>query len=77
MLWGCATTPFAVALRRVRGCFTLVFVLVVRGGAGAPRELVGKQDPYCLAEFKDQRQRTNTVRNGGTNPYFNEDELEL
>lgn len=41
------------------------------------RELVGKQDPYCLAEFKDQRQRTNTVRNGGTNPYFNEDELEL
>lgn len=41
------------------------------------REMVGKQDPYCLAEFHDQRQRSNTVREGGTNPYFNEEELEL
>jgi hypothetical protein len=41
------------------------------------REMLGKQDPYCLVEFGDQRQRSNTVKNGGTNPYFNEEELEL
>ncbi len=43
----------------------------------ACRELIGKQDPYLLLEFKEQRQRTNTIKNGGTNPYFNEEELEV
>lgn len=55
-----------------------ILVLTCYDGQGLRnRELVGKQDPYCLTEFGDQKQRTNTIKNGGTNPYFNEEELEL
>eukprot|EP00945_MAST-04E_sp_MAST-4E-sp1_P005999 g5999.t1 len=40
-------------------------------------ELVGKQDPYCKFTLGKAKQRTKTVKKGGTNPYFNEEECEF
>merc|ERR1719230_2456589 len=39
-------------------------------------ELVGKQDPYCKFDFgKNYTKRSKTVKKGGRNPYFREEEL--
>jgi Ca2+-dependent lipid-binding protein len=39
-------------------------------------ELVGKQDPYCKFDFgKKYTKRSKTVKKGGRNPYFKEEEL--
>ena len=40
-------------------------------------ELIGKQDPYCKFTLGTAKQRTKTVKAGGTNPYFNEEECEF
>lgn len=41
-------------------------------------ELIGKQDPYCKYTIgKKLKRRTRTVNKGGTNPFFNEEEVEF
>ena len=41
-------------------------------------ELIGKQDPYCKYTLgKKLKKRTRTVKKGGTNPFFNEEEVEF
>ena len=41
-------------------------------------ELIGKQDPYCKFTLgKKLKKRTRTVKKGGTNPFFNEEEVEF
>ena len=41
-------------------------------------ELIGKQDPYCKFTLgKKIKKRTRTVKKGGTNPFFNEEEVEF
>ena len=38
------------------------------------QELIGKQDPYCKFTLGKLKEKTKTVKKGGTNPYFNEEE---
>ena len=38
------------------------------------QELIGKQDPYCKFTLGKAKEKTKTVKKGGTNPYFNEEE---
>jgi hypothetical protein len=41
-------------------------------------ELIGTQDPYCKYTIgKKLKRRTRTVNKGGTNPFFNEEEVEF
>jgi Ca2+-binding EF-hand superfamily protein len=40
-------------------------------------DMFGKQDPYVALELDDQKVRGTTVRKGGTDPYLNDEELEL
>jgi len=37
----------------------------------------GKQDPYCKFEIHKTKRKSKVVQNGGTNPYFGEQELEF
>lgn len=55
-----------------------ILVLTCFEGIGLRNmELVGKQDPYCVFELGGQKVRTATIENGGRDPYFNEEEVEL
>merc|ERR1711861_90924 len=34
--------------------------------------MLGKMDPYCVVFFLNEKTRTKTVKNGGSNPVWNE-----
>ena len=38
-------------------------------------ELIGKMDPYCKFTLGKEKKQTKVVKKGGTNPYFNEEEV--
>jgi len=38
-------------------------------------EMIGKQDPYCLFKLGKEKKKTKTIKKGGTDPYFNEEEV--
>jgi len=53
-----------------------MFVITCLEARGLPNmELVGKQDPFAELRFAKQKQRSSTVKDGGENPIFPEDEL--
>ncbi len=55
-----------------------MFVVTCFEARGLPNmEMVGKQDPFAEIKFAKQKQRSSTVKEGGENPVFSEDELML
>jgi len=54
----------------------MLVITVYEGRSLKNMELVGKQDPYVKFDFgKGYSKRTKTVKKGGRNPYFKEEEL--
>ena len=41
------------------------------------KEMIGQQDPYIRVTLGKQTKRSTTIENGGSNPIFDRDELEL
>ena len=53
-----------------------LFVVTCLEARGLPNmELMGKQDPFVEIKFAKQKQRSSTVKDGGENPIFPEEEL--
>ena len=55
----------------------MLVVTSVEGRNLKNMEMIGKQDPYCKFTLGKTECKGKTVKKGGTDPYFNEEEFEF